>query len=66
MVRKNVSNILLTAKLCDESTKAELEEEIAKLKETIAKEAENVNKTVEVVEDKVKKVTVPKKSVRRY
>ena len=66
VVRKNVSNILLTAKLCDESTKAELEEEIAKLKETIAKETENVNKTVEVVEDKVKKVTVPKKSVRRY
>ena len=66
VVRKNVSNILLNAKLCDESTKAELEEEIAKLKETIAKEAENVNKTVEVVEDKVKKVTVPKKSVRRY
>ena len=68
--RKNVANLLTSARLVATSTKTELLKQLEELKSTVAKIHESETTVAEVVNetvDKVKKVTTSKKSnVSRY
>lgn len=61
-VRKNVANIITTAKLASTATKAELERQLEELKSQIVAKAEDVKTAVTDVTDKVKKTVSTKKS----
>lgn len=66
-VRKNVSNILTTAKLAETAARAQLEKEIEELRKSVANKANDLTTAVENAASKVKKVVSVKKSnVSRY